>query len=200
MITICDYGSGNLLNVKNTLDRLGAPSIVTSDPETILNAEKIILPGVGAFGDAAQHLKTTGLGQAIRDRVQAGVPLLGICVGMQLLFEHSLEKGLHQGLDFFPGSVVRLENVPKIPHMGWNALEKVKSSPLFKGIQDGDFAYFVHSFHYQDPQADFVTATCYYGQTITAAVEKDHVFGVQFHPEKSGPTGDRILLNFKELS
>lgn len=200
MITICDYGSGNLLNVKIALDRLGAPSIVTSDPEAILKAEKIILPGVGAFGDAAHQLKATGLKAAIIDRVKAGIPLLGICVGMQLLFEKGLEKGSHDGLGIFPGNIVELTNTPKIPHMGWNALEKLQPSPLFKGIRNNDYAYFVHSFHYENPQADFVTSTCQYGQTITASVEKDYVFGVQFHPEKSGLTGDRILLNFKEIS
>jgi len=202
MIAIVDYGVGNLFSLVSSLDYIGADSVVTSDAEVIRKADKIILPGVGAFEDAIRLLRQTGLVPVIEEQVAKGKPLLGICLGMQLLFETSFEYGCHKGLGFIKGDVCPIEgDVPKgfkIPHMGWNSLDFKKQSPLFKYINDGDYVYFVHSYYAKN--CDDVIATSNYGADLTAAVQKGNVFGAQFHPEKSGETGLKILKAFAEMT
>lgn len=202
MIAIVDYGVGNLFSLKCSLDAIGAEAVVTGDAAVLRNAGKIILPGVGAFGDAARKLQSTGLDTVIKEEAASGKPILGICLGMQLLFEKSYEFGEHQGLGLIPGSVVPMAGfIPaelKIPHIGWNALRFQKSSPLFRYIQEGDYVYFVHSYFAAQCNA-FVIADTEYGQYLTAAVQNKNVFGCQFHPEKSGTVGLNILKAFAQL-
>lgn len=202
MIAIIDYGVGNLFSLSSSLKALGAEVVITGDKQVIAAADKIILPGVGAFEDAAKKLKDSGLDELIINLANKGKYLLGICLGMQLLFEKSYEFGCHDGLSLIKGEVIPMsDNLPdnlKIPHIGWNSLEFVGNSPLFKYIKDGDFVYFVHSF-YADKCDDSVIATTDYGKNITAAVAKDNIFGCQFHPEKSGEIGLKILRAFCEL-
>ncbi len=202
MIAIVDYGVGNLFSLQSSLEAIGAETVVTADPEVIRGADKILLPGVGAFEDAARKLRASGLDQVIIEQARSGKPLLGICLGMQMLFEKSYEYGEHPGLGLIPGAVVPMAGVIptglKIPHIGWNALRFQKDSPLFRYIQDGDCVYFVHS--YYAAQCDpYVIATAEYGAELTAAVAKDNVYGCQFHPEKSGSVGLAILRAFAEL-
>lgn len=202
MIAIVDYGVGNLFSLKCSLDAIGAEAVVTGDAAVLRNAGKIILPGVGAFEDAARKLQSTGLDTVIKEEAAAGKPILGICLGMQLLFEKSYEFGEHQGLDLIPGSVVPMASfIPaelKIPHIGWNALRFQKSSPLFRFIREGDYVYFVHSY-FAAHCDDYVIADSEYGQYLTAAVQNKNVFGCQFHPEKSGTVGLNILKAFAQL-
>ena len=202
MIAIVDYGVGNLFSLKCSLDAIGAEAVVTGDAAVLRNAGKIILPGVGAFGDAARKLQSTGLDTVIKEEAAAGKPILGICLGMQLLFEKSYEFGEHQGLGLIPGSVVPMAGfIPaklKIPHIGWNALRFQKSSPLFRYIQEGDFVYFVHSY-FAAQCNEFVIADTEYGQYLTAAVQNKNIYGCQFHPEKSGTVGLNILKAFAQL-
>ncbi|MBQ9197019.1 MAG: imidazole glycerol phosphate synthase subunit HisH [Clostridia bacterium] len=203
MITIVDYGVGNLFSLKSSFCFAGAEARVTGDPEEILNAQKIILPGVGAFGDAARKLRELGLDQVIRQAAARGTPLLGICLGMQLLFEKSYEYGEHAGLALIPGSVRPIAGaIPaglKIPHIGWNALHFEKSDcPLFAQVREGDCVYFVHSY-YAEQCAEYTVATAEYGAPLTAAVQRDNIYGCQFHPEKSGQVGLGILKAFCEL-
>ena len=199
MIAIIDYGVGNLFSLRSSLKAVGAEAEITDDREKIKRADRLILPGVGAFGDAAEKLKNSGLDRLIRELAGDGKPLLGICLGMQLLFEKSLEFGEHRGLGLIPGQVVPLRGtIPpelKIPHIGWNRLRLTNPSPLFRGISDGDYVYFVHSF-YADTARENVIATTDYGAEVTAAAANGCVFGCQFHPEKSGPVGLRILSAF----
>ena len=202
MIAIIDYGVGNLFSLASSLASLGFVAVVTGDPAVIRKADRLILPGVGAFGDAADKLKETGLDRLIRDEVKKGKELLGICLGMQLLFEKSSEYGVHAGLGLLKGEVVPLEGMIdptlNIPHIGWNALTFVKPEcRLFRGIREGDFVYFVHSFHAVGCE-DSLSATAEYGIPVTAVVAKDNVFGCQFHPEKSGKVGLAILAAFAE--
>lgn len=202
MIAIIDYGVGNLFSLARSFAAIGAEVEITSDPEKICAADKILLPGVGAFGDAAEKLRSTGLNQIVVQQAQAGKPLLGICLGMQLLFEQSLEYGSHKGLGLIPGRVIPMQQVIpqglKIPHMGWNALNFQQESPLLSKIKDGDFVYFVHSYCAVNCE-DSVIATADYGAPVTAAVQKNNVFGCQFHPEKSGTVGLNILRSFAEM-
>ena len=205
MIAIIDYGVGNLFSLKSSFSAIGAETVVTGDPEVIRGAEKLILPGVGAFGDAAALLRRDGLDKLVREEAAGGKPLLGICLGMQLLFDYGLEYGRHEGLGLIPGSVRPIADyVPpgfKIPHIGWNALRFPAGkpiSPLFRHIKEGDCVYFVHSFCGAEC-ADNVIASAEYGAELTAAVAKDNVYGVQFHPEKSGDAGLNILRAFCEL-
>lgn len=202
MIAIVDYGVGNLFSLKCSLDAIGAEAVVTGDAAVLRNAGKIILPGVGAFEDAARKLQSTGLDTVIKEEAAAGKPILGICLGMQLLFEKSYEFGEHQGLRLIPGSVVPMAGfIPaelKIPHIGWNALRFQKSSPLFRYIQEGDFVYFVHSY-FAAQCNEFVIADTEYGQYLTAAVQNKNIYGCQFHPEKSGTVGLNILKAFAQL-
>lgn len=201
MIAIVDYGVGNLFSLRSSLKSIGHEAAVTSDPSLICSAEKIILPGVGAFGDAAEKLRKTGMDQIVLEQAAAGKSLLGICLGMQLLFEKSYEFGEHHGLSLLKGNVVPMEgNIPcglKIPQMGWNALIKKRDHFLLEGIEAGDCVYFVHSFYAADCD-ECLIATAEYGKELTAVVAKDNVMGCQFHPEKSGKVGLRILKNFCE--
>lgn len=202
MIAIIDYGVGNLFSLKSSFAAIGADTVVTGDPERIRGAEKLILPGVGAFGDAAALLRRDGLDKLVKEEAAAGKPLLGICLGMQLLFDESLEYGRHEGLGLIPGSVEPIGDfVPagyKIPHIGWNALRFPAGrpvSPLFRYIREGECVYFVHSFCGSEC-AESVIATAEYGAELTAAVARGNVYGVQFHPEKSGNVGLNILRAF----
>jgi len=202
MVAIVDYGVGNLFSLKCSLAAIGADVTVTADPEVLASADQILLPGVGAFGDAAAKLRVNGLDQVLIKLAKQGKPLLGICLGMQLLFERSFEYGEHQGLGLIKGSVVGMEGkLPadlKIPHIGWNALHIQKESPLLKNVKEGDCVYFVHSFYAEDCD-DAVIATTEYGREMTAAVGCKNVFGCQFHPEKSGNVGLSILRAFLDI-
>lgn len=201
MIAIIDYGVGNLYSLLGSLRRIGKEAAVTADPEQIRAADRIILPGVGAFGDAMARLRDTGLVPLLLDQAQRK-PLLGICLGMQLLFERSYEYGEHTGLGLLRGSVVPLSKVLgpefRIPHMGWNALRFPKPSPLFRYTREGEYVYYVHSFYATDCE-ESVIATSDYGIPVTGAVQSGSVFGTQFHPEKSGETGLGILRAFSEI-
>ena len=202
MIAIIDYGVGNLFSLCSSFAAVGADAVVTSDPAVIRRAEKIILPGVGAFGDAAQKLRDGGLADVIKEEARNGKPLMGICLGMQLLFDKSFEYGEHEGLGLIPGEIRPIADVIpnnlKIPHIGWNPLHFHKKSPLFARIKEGDCVYFVHSF-YATKCDDAVLATAEYGAELTAAVSHKNVFGCQFHPEKSGAVGLDILRAFCEM-
>lgn len=202
MVAIIDYGVGNLFSLKSSLAAIGADAQVTSDPSVIHSADRVILPGVGAFGDAVDKLRSLGLDEVVIDEAKSGKPLLGICLGMQMLLDKSYEYGEHRGLGLIHGEVRPIaEVIPadlKIPHIGWNALKlKGEKSPIFKNINEGDFVYFVHSY-YGAKCEENVIATAEYGAELTAAVAKDNVFGCQFHPEKSGEVGLRILRSFCE--
>ena len=202
MIAVVDYGVGNLFSLVSSLSAVGADAVVTGDADTIRRADKIILPGVGAFGDAAAKLHATGLDRVIIEEAKAGKPLLGICLGMQLLLERSFEYGEHEGLGLIEGDIVPISNVIpadlKIPHIGWNALKFTENkSPLFKYINEGDHVYFVHSFYGANCEKSTI-ATAEYGASLTAAVARDNVMGCQFHPEKSGTVGLKILKAFCE--
>lgn len=202
MIAIVDYGVGNLFSLRSSLDAVGAEVTVTSDPETLRNADKIILPGVGAFEDAAAKLRASGLDRVLIALAAEGKPLLGICLGMQLLFDESHEYGIHRGLGLIPGSVRPIRDVIpadyKIPHIGWNGLKFRGSCPLFRELKEGDCVYFVHSFYAADCEPS-ITAIADYGAELTAAVARGNVYGCQFHPEKSGRVGLAILKAFAEL-
>ena len=202
MIAIIDYGVGNLFSLSCSLKAVGADIVITGDEEVIKKADKLILPGVGAFGDAAKKLFDSGLDKVILEEVAKGKPLMGICLGMQLLFERSYEYGENQGLGLIKGNIVSMENkIPSnlsIPHIGWNGLNLKKESPIFKYLKDGDFVYFVHTYYGVDCD-ESITATVDYGIPITASVQKDNVYGCQFHPEKSGDVGLSILKAFCEL-
>ena len=203
MIAIIDYGVGNLFSLKSSFAAIGADIVVTSDPDTISKADRIILPGVGAFEDAANKLRASGLDKVIYAEVANGKPLLGICLGMQMLFERSYEYGEHQGLGLIPGAVKpikgEIDDSLKIPHIGWNPLHmRAPKDELFKYINDGDCVYFVHSYYAADCE-DHVIATAEYGKELTAAVRNKNVWGAQFHPEKSGKVGLAILKAFCEM-
>ena len=202
MIAIIDYGVGNLFSLKSSLKMICAEAVVTGDAAAIRACDKIILPGVGAFADAAEKLRATGLDQVVIEEAKAGKPLLGICLGMQLLFDRSLEYGEHRGLGLIPGSVEDLKpDIPaelKVPHIGWNALHPLLDHPLLKYVNYGDCVYFVHSFYAKDCDESTI-ATAEYGTAVTAAVARGNVMGCQFHPEKSGTVGLNILRAFCEL-
>jgi glutamine amidotransferase len=202
MIAIIDYGVGNLYSLSRSLEALGLEACVTRDEATLRAAEKIILPGVGAFGDAMEKLVATGLVPVVLDRAAAGVPLLGICLGMQLLFERSSEYGEHRGLGLLPGQVKALAgDLPeglKVPHIGWNALNLRRECPILKYVKEGDCVYYVHSYYAVGCEAE-TCATSEYGVPVPGVVQKGHVFGTQFHPEKSGPVGLGILRAFGEV-
>ena len=205
MLAIVDYGVGNLFSLSSSLRAAGAEVTITGDQAVLAQADRIILPGVGAFGDAADALCRSGLDRAVLREAAQGKPLLGICLGMQLLFDFSTEYGFHGGLGLIPGSVQPIRPVVpeeyKVPHIGWNALHFPKDrpvSPLFRYIKEGECVYFVHSFYGTDCEPNTI-ATAEYGPELTAAVARDNVYGAQFHPEKSGRTGLNILKAFCEL-
>ncbi|MBQ8840936.1 MAG: imidazole glycerol phosphate synthase subunit HisH [Clostridia bacterium] len=202
MIAIIDYGVGNLFSVKSSFSYIGAEVVVTSDENVIRQAEKLLLPGVGAFEDAIAKLRSTGLDKVIIEEANRGKPIMGICLGMQLLFDKSLEFGEHRGLGLLRGKVVPMagfiDKSLKIPHIGYNSLIFKKSHPLFKYINDGDYVYFVHSFYATDCD-DSLLATTEYDKELTAIVAKGNVIGCQFHPEKSGEVGLNILKAFCEM-
>jgi glutamine amidotransferase len=202
MIGIIDYGVGNLFSLKSSFKYIGVSADLVSDEKGIRACEKLILPGVGAFGDAADALKKSGLDSVIKAVASEGKPLMGICLGMQLLFEKGLEFGEHDGLGLIPGTVVPIKPLikdNKIPHIGWNKLEFTEQrGDIYKYTADGDFVYFVHSYHAECPD-EFVTARTEYGSMLTASVQKGNVMGAQYHPEKSGDTGLMILKSFCEF-
>lgn len=205
MIAVIDYGVGNLFSLCRSLEAIGQEPVVTGDPAVLRQADKLILPGVGAFQDAAEKLRATGLDRVIKEEVAKGKPILGICLGMQLLFEESHEFGRWEGLGLIPGKVVTMEGVVpadyKIPHIGWNALkfaEGKEKSKLYKYVNEGDCVYFVHSY-YGAECGESVSATAEYGFDVTASVERGNVYGTQFHPEKSGEVGLSILRAFCEI-
>lgn len=203
MIAIIDYNMGNLRSVENALSKIGACSEIVKDPQKLALYDKAILPGVGAFGDAMEHLTQSGMGKSIIEFTNTGKPFLGVCLGMQLLFEKGEEFGEHKGLGLIKGEVKAFDkdkfSTPmKVPHMGWNDLIIEKESPLFKGMQKSFYLYFVHSFHVVTPSKYRIGKTTY-GYDFTSAVQKDNIFGFQPHPEKSHDNGLQILKNFMEL-
>ena len=201
MIAIIDYGAGNLHSVKNALDFLGADNIVTGNKEEILNADKVILPGVGAFGDAMKCLEERGLVETVKAVAENGKPFLGICLGLHLLFEESEESPNVKGLGIFKGKIVKIPDNRslKIPHMGWNNIRITKDSKILKNIGNEPYVYFVHSYYVEAEDESVVSAYTEYGQRLDIAVEQGNVFATQFHPEKSGDTGMEILKNFIAL-
>ena len=202
MVAIIDYGVGNLFSLESSFAAIGAEATVTADRAVLEQADCIILPGVGAFEDAAKKLRSSGLDKVIKELAAKGKPLMGICLGMQLLFERSYEYGCHEGLGLLRGSVRPIRDVIpadyKIPHIGWNGLIMKRESPLMKYVKPGDFVYFVHSYYAADCD-ESVIATAEYGPELTAAVAKGNVLGCQFHPEKSGEVGLKILKAFVEM-
>lgn len=202
MIRIIDYGVGNLFSLRSSLRAIGIDADYTGNPEEIRKADKLILPGVGAFRDAREALRSTGLDRVVQEEAGKGKPLMGICLGMQMLFNRSYEYGEYEGLGLIPGEIVPMEGrIPKdlpIPHIGWNELMLKQPSPLMKNTANGDYVYFVHSYYAETP-AEYVIATTDYGVEMTAAVQKDNVYGCQFHPEKSSEVGLSILKAFCEL-
>jgi len=200
MVGIIDYGVGNLFSLQSSFSAIGQAVVVSSDPEVLRKADHILLPGVGAFEDAVQKLRASCLDQMVYEAVKEGKPLMGICLGMQMLFEKSFEYGEHQGLGLLKGQVIPMEGLLpkelKIPHMGWNALNITKpDGKLFRNTKEGDYVYFVHSY-FATGCEDSLAAQTEYGKWLTAAVEKDNIFGCQFHPEKSGEVGLNILRAF----
>lgn len=199
MVAIIDYGVGNLFSLSSSLKAVGAETVITGDPQIIKKADRLILPGVGAFGDAVNKLKADGLDRVIKEQALSGKPLLGICLGMQLLFEKSYEFGEHEGLGLIKGKIVpfkgRIDESLKIPHIGWNGLKIKKTGPILKDVKDGECVYFVHSF-FADECEESVIATAEYGIEVTAAAANGNIYGCQFHPEKSGKVGMKILRAF----
>jgi imidazole glycerol-phosphate synthase subunit HisH len=199
VITVVDYKLNNLRSLENTLRRLGNDVRVTSDPNDIRKAEKLILPGVGAFGDGMRNLREFGLAQPFIDRVKSGTPTLGICLGMHLLFSESEEFGLHKGLDLLSGRAVKLPSHLRVPHMGWNQLHPKHANGLTEGVKEASFVYFVHSYYVKPASADIVLATTDYDIEFAAIVHARNIWATQFHPEKSQHVGERILSNFARL-
>ncbi len=201
MISIIDYDAGNLKSVEKALNYLGEETVITRDRNIILNSDKIILPGVGSFGDAMNNLGNYGLVDVIHEAVDAGKPFLGICLGLQLLFERSDESPEAEGLGILKGEILRIPEKEglKIPHMGWNSIDIKKNAKLFNGIENNSYVYFVHSYYLKAADESIVAASTEYGVHIHASVEKDNVFACQFHPEKSSDTGLKILKNFATL-
>ena len=202
MVAIIDYGVGNLFSLKSSLKAIGADAVVTADEKVIAEADRIILPGVGAFEDAARKLRESGMADVVKREAAAGKPMMGICLGMQLMFDVGYEYGVHEGLGLIRGSVRPIADVIpegyKIPHIGWNLLKFKKESPLFKYIKEEDYVYFVHSYYAAECDESVIAVT-EYGADLTAAVANGNVYGCQFHPEKSGEVGMKILKAFVEL-
>jgi len=199
MIAIVDYGMGNLRSVQRAFEHVGAEAVVTTSRKTIEAASAVVLPGVGAFGKAMSNLERAGLADVIRQVIAQERPFLGICLGMQLLFEISEEMGIHQGLGVFQGRVRRFDVNLKVPHMGWNQIHVKRPDPLLTGVADGSYVYFVHSYYVAPDDPEIVLATTDYGINYASVIGQDNVFGIQFHPEKSQAVGLRILRNFTAL-
>ena len=201
MIAIIDYDAGNIKSVEKALHYLGEETVVSRDPQVLLNADKVILPGVGSFGDAMNNLNKFGLVPVIRELTEKGTPFLGICLGLQLLFERSDETPGVEGLGILKGEILRIPDQPglKIPHIGWNSLHLQNNGRLFTGLEENPYVYFVHSYYLKAKDEQIVKATTQYSTTIHASVEQGNVFACQFHPEKSGTVGLSILKNFAEL-
>ncbi len=201
MIAIVDYGAGNLHSVKSAFDYLGSNTIITSTPSEIESASGVILPGVGSFGDAMKSMQESGLVDVIKNSATSGKPFLGICLGLQLLFENSEESPDVSGLGILPGKIVKIpsDNGLKVPHIGWNSLDVVNQDGIFKGLEKEPYVYFVHSYYLKADNAEDVAANTHYGVEINCAVQRDNLCAVQFHPEKSGETGLKILSNFIDM-
>lgn len=201
MIAIIDYGAGNIQSVSKALKHIGCDCFITNKKDEILSADGAVLPGVGSFGDTVDSLNKYGIKEAVIEFINSGKPFLGICLGLQLLFPGSEESEGAEGLGVFDGTITKIPNSDglKIPHMGWNSLKITKDSRLFKGIEENPYVYFVHSYFLNAADKSIVAAQTEYGVTIDAAVEKGNVFATQFHPEKSGNTGLRILKNFVDI-
>jgi glutamine amidotransferase len=199
VVLIVDYGMGNLENVKRALEKIGVPAMIGADAAAVAEARGLVLPGVGAFGDAMANLRRAGWPQALEEAVTLGLPLLGICLGMQLLFEESDEMGHHQGLGLLRGRVRRLPGPLQVPHVGWNQIKFLRESPLLAGLPDGGHAYFVHSYYVEPASPAIVLATTDYGSDFPSVVGQGQIFGVQFHPEKSQALGLGLLRNFADL-
>jgi glutamine amidotransferase len=201
MITILDYSVNNLRSVQKAFEHLGHKTLVTSDPDVVARAEKLVLPGVGAYGEAMRNLSQRGLVEPVLDAVANGKYVMGVCLGMQLLFDWSEELGVHQGLGILSGKVQKFPEIPdlKVPHMGWSKLGFSPSSKLYSGLSDGEMCYFVHSYHVLPEDETAIAATGHHGIPFVAGVERDNVMGAQFHPEKSSAVGLRILDNFGRL-
>lgn len=199
MIAIVDYGMGNLRSVQKGLEKVGFQAAIVATPKELEQARGIILPGVGAFGDAMENLRAQGLDRVLREAAVQGKPLLGICLGLQLFFSFSEEGGLHEGLDLIPGRVRRLSGRVKVPHMGWNQVELRQANPLFTGIPDRSYFYFVHSYYVDPAPQDVISGVTAYGIAFTSMVARGNLFGVQFHPEKSSRLGLEVLANFGRL-
>ena len=200
MIAVIDYGVGNLFSLCRSLEAVGQTPFVTGDPSVLRRADKLFLPGVGAFADAAEKLRRTGLDRVIREEAAQGKPILGICLGMQLLLDRGEEVRPCPGLGVIKGVCARIPTEEKLPHIGWNSLTFPNRSPLFEGVDEGSYVYFVHSFSAQHTDPDQVSAVSQYGVPVIAAVQNGNFFGCQFHPEKSGETGLAILQNFAGLT
>ncbi len=199
MIGIIDYGMGNLRSVQKAFEFLGFEAKVSDDPNILMKADKIILPGVGAFADAIAAIHEKKIDVMLQDAIKKNKPLLGICLGMQMMFDKSYEYGEHKGLGFMTGEIQKLPEGIKVPHMGWNSLNIKMPSPLFEGLPREPYVYFVHSYYLQT-KAPIVSATTYYGQEISVAAQQKNIFALQFHPEKSGDIGLKILNNFGRIS
>lgn len=201
MISILDYDAGNIKSVEKALERLGEKTVITRDSDVILASDKVILPGVGAFGDAMDKLKIYGMDKVIHEVVDRNIPFLGICLGLQLMFESSEESPGVAGLGLLPGKICRIPDTPgfKIPHMGWNSLDVKKGATLFQGLPEHPYVYFVHSYYLKAQDENDVAATTDYCAHIHASVEHGNIFACQFHPEKSGDIGLKILENFIHL-
>lgn len=201
MITIVDYQMGNLRSVQKGIEKIGGEAVISSDPTVIADAEKLILPGVGAFGDAMAEIRKRDLARPIVDFIDSGRPFLGICLGLQLLFERGYEHGEHEGLGVLPGEVVRFElpKTMKVPHMGWNTITKKSESPILADIDDGTHFYFVHSYYVRPTDPSVIALECEYGIPFCAMVSRNNLFATQFHPEKSQADGLKLLRAFNQL-
>ena len=198
MIGIIDYKLNNLRSVQKAFEKVGVSAFVSSDPKELAKADKLVLPGVGAFGSAMENIKKLGFEEIVREHAAAGKPLIGICLGMQLLFSTSYENGTYTGLDIMHGEVKQFPNTMKVPHIGWNQIEMKTKSKILSGVEDKSFVYFVHSY-YAVPSEDVTLTTTEYGFHFTSVVQKGEVYGIQFHPEKSQKAGLQMLKNFAEL-
>ncbi|NPA15629.1 MAG: imidazole glycerol phosphate synthase subunit HisH [Deferribacteres bacterium] len=199
MIVVVDYGRGNLRSVEKALQKLGYATKVSSDPEEVVKADKLVLPGVGAFGDCMDNLSSYGLKEAVLDFIRSGKPFLGICLGLQLLFSESEEYGPVKGLDVIPGRVKRFPRGLKVPHMGWNTVRIVRENPLLSGVPDNSYFYFVHSYYVAPESEDVVSTLTDYGLDFVSMINYENIFATQFHPEKSQKVGLRFLDNFAKL-